>query len=284
MASRNEIREFLTTRRGRITPDQVGLTAYGSRRRVSGLRREEVAMLAGISVEYYTQLERGSVRGVSEDVLEAVARSLQLDEVERLHLFDLVRAAKRRPGRGRQAPEPLRPGVQRLLDAITGAAAFVRNSRLDVFAANRLGAALYSDLFANPERPANLARFVFLDPQAHRFYRDWGGIADAAVGNLRAQAGRDPYDQDLTALVGELSVRSDEFRARWAAHDVRQYRSGVQPFHHPLVGALTLSYDALQVTADVDLILLVYTAEAGSPSQEALDRLANWSAEDLASL
>jgi transcriptional regulator with XRE-family HTH domain len=283
MASGNEIREFLTTRRGRITPDQAGLAAYSSRRRVSGLRREEVAMLAGISVEYYIQLERGNVRGVSEDVLEAVARALQLDEIERLHLFDLVRAAKRRPARTRQTPEPLRPGVQRLLDAITGAAAFVRNSRLDIFAANRLGSALYSDVFANPERPANLGRFVFLDPQARRFYRDWDGIADATVGNLRAQAGRDPYDQELTALVGELSMRSDEFRSRWAAHDVRQYRSGAQPFRHPLVGDLTLNYEALQLTAETDLIIIVYTAEAGSPSQEALDRLANWSAGDRAS-
>lgn len=280
MAARNEIREFLTTRRGRITPDRAGLAAYGSRRRVSGLRREEVAMLAGISVEYYTQLERGNVRGVSDDVLEAVARALQLDEVERLHLFDLVHAAKRRPARARQSPAPLRPEVQRLLDAITGAAAFVRNSRLDIFASNWLGAALYSDVFANPERPANLARFVFLDPQAHKFYRDWEGIADAAVGNLRAQAGRDPYDQELTTLVGELSVRSTEFRTRWASHDVRQYRSGIQPFRHPLVGDLTLSYEALRLTADIDLVLIVYTAEVGSPSQEALHRLAGSSAAD----
>lgn len=239
-------------------------------------------MLAGISVEYYTQLERGIVRGVSEDVLDAVARALQFDEVERLHLFDLVHAAKRRPARTRREPEPLRPEVQRLLDAITGAAAFVRNSRLDILAANRLGAAVYADLFANPERPANLARFVFLDPRARRFYRDWEGIADAAVGNLRAQAGRDPYDRELTELVGELSVRSEEFRARWASHDVRQYRTGIQPFHHTLVGDLTLSYEALQLTAEVDLILIVYTAEAGSPSEEALHHLANWSAEGRA--
>jgi len=162
-ATGNEIREFLTSRRARITPEQSGLPAYGGRRRVSGLRREEVALLAGISVEYYVQLERGSVRGVSEDVLEAVARALQLDEVERAHLFDLVRAAKQRTTRRRQTPERVRPSVQRILDTITESASFVRNGRLDILSANRLGYALYSEVFANPDRPANLARFIFLD-------------------------------------------------------------------------------------------------------------------------
>jgi transcriptional regulator with XRE-family HTH domain len=282
VASGNEIREFLTTRRARITPTQAGLGAYGGRRRVSGLRREEVALLAGISVEYYTQIERGSVRGVSEDVLDAIARALQLNDVERTHLFDLARAAKQRPPRAHRSPERIRPSVQRLLDTITDAVAFVRTSRLDILATNRLGSALYSEAFANPQRPPNLARFVFLDPQSRRFYRDWDGIADASVGSLRALAGRDAYDRDLTDLVGELSMRSEEFRIRWAAHDVRQYRSGIQPFHHPLVGDLTLNYEALQVLADIDQILIVYTAEADSPSQEALNRLANWSLHDRA--
>ena len=191
VGSRNEIREFLTTRRARITPERAGLRVYG-RRRVSGLRREEVALLASISVEYYTQLERGNVRGVSEDVLESVARALQLDEVERTHLFDLVRAAKRRPGRARPTSERVRPSVQRVLDTIIGSAAFVRNGRLDILSANRLGYALYSEAFANPDRPVNLARFVFLDRQSRTFYADWEGIADAGVGSLRAEAGRDP--------------------------------------------------------------------------------------------
>ena len=278
VGSRNEIREFLTTRRARVTPERAGLRAYGGRRRVSGLRREEVALLANISVEYYTQLERGNVRGVSEDVLEAIARALQLDEVERTHLFDLVRAAKRRPGRARPTSERVRPSVQRVLHTIIGSAAFVRNGRLDILSANRLGYALYSEAFANPDRPVNLARFIILDHQSRKFYADWEGIANACVGNLRAEAGRDPYDLDLTDLVGELSMRSDDFRARWASHDVREYRSGTQPFHHPLVGELTLSYEALQLTADIGLTLIVYTAEPGSPSQEALNRLANWSA------
>jgi transcriptional regulator with XRE-family HTH domain len=276
VAAGNEIREFLTTRRARITPDQAGLRAGGSRRRVTGLRREEVAMLAGISVEYYTQLERGTVRGVSEDVLDAIARALQLDDVERTHLFDLVRAAKQRPAKRRRTMQHVRPGVQRLLDSMTEAAAFVRNSRLDILSANRLGYALYSEAFSNPARPANLARFVFLDPRARDFYIDWGGIADAGVGSLRAAAGRDPYDQDLTALVGELSMRSDDFRERWAAHDVRQYQSGSQGFRHPLVGELTLTYEALELAADVDQILIAYTADVDSSSQEALRRLANW--------
>lgn len=275
----NEIREFLTTRRARVTPEQAGLRAYGRRRRVSGLRREEVALLANISVEYYTQLERGNVRGVSEDVLQAVVRALQLDEVERTHLFDLVRAAKRRSATARRTPERVRPGVQRVLDSITESAAFVRNGRLDILSANRLGYALYSEAFANPDRPVNLARFVFLDRQSRTFYADWEGIADAGVGSLRAEAGRDPYDRDLSDLVGELSMQSEDFRSRWASHDVREYRSGIQPFHHPLVGDLTLSYEALQLTADVGLTLIVYTAEPDSPSQEALNRLASWSSE-----
>jgi transcriptional regulator with XRE-family HTH domain len=280
VAASTEIREFLASRRARITPEQAGLRARGGRRRVTGLRREEVALLAGISVEYYTQLERGNVRGVSEDVLDAVARALQLDEIEKTHLLDLIRAAKQRPARRQPTVQRVRPGVQRLLDTMTEAAAFVRNGRLDVLTANRLGYALYSEALVNPDRPANLARFVFLDPHSRTFYRDWEGIADAAVGNLRAEAGRDPYDQDLTALVGELSMRSDEFRARWAAHDVRQYRSGTQPFRHPLVGDLTLTYEALQITADVGLVLIAYSAEPDSPSHEALTRLAKWSTTD----
>jgi transcriptional regulator with XRE-family HTH domain len=278
VSSGNEIREFLTSRRAKVTPERAGLRAYGGRRRVSGLRREEVALLANISVEYYTQLERGNVRGVSEDVLEAIARALQLDEVERTHLFDLVRAAKRRPATARRTPERVRPGVQRVLDSITESAAFVRNGRLDILSANRLGYALYSEAFANPDRPVNLARFVFLDRQSRTFYADWEGIADAGVGSLRAEAGRDPYDRDLSDLVGELSMQSEDFRVRWASHDVRQYRSGTQPFHHPLVGDLTLGYEALQLTADIGLTLIVYTAEPDSPSQEALNRLTTWSA------
>jgi transcriptional regulator with XRE-family HTH domain len=281
---REDIREFLITRRARITPERAGLPSYGGRRRVAGLRRDEVALLAGISVEYYTRLERGNIRGASDEVLEGLARALQLDEVERAHLADLVRAANAAgPVRRRPTQQRVRPSVQRLLDSMTSAAAFVRNGRLDIFSANQLGYALYSPVFgspvfAGPARAPNLARFVFLDPHAGEFYRDWDGIAQAAVGSLRAEAGRDPYDRALTGLVGELSTRSEEFRVRWAAHDVKYYRSGVQPFHHPLVGDLTLDYDALEIPADPGQTIVAYTAEPGSPSQQALSLLASWAA------
>jgi hypothetical protein len=270
----NEIQRFLTTRRARITPAEAGLRATGGRRRVPGLRREEVALLAGISAEYYIQLERGTVRGVSDDVLDAIGRALQLDEVERTHLFDLVHAAKQRPTRRGQPPQQLRRSVQRVLDTITDAAAFVRNGRLDILSANGLGYALYADAFANPQRPTNLARFVFLDPRSQIFYRDWDSIADATVGSLRAEAGRDPYDSELTGLVGELSMRSDDFRVRWGTHDVRLYSSGTQPFHHALVGDLTLDYEAFDPVADLGLTMIVYAAEPGTPSHDALQRLA----------
>ena len=283
MASRNdvraEIRQFLTTRRAKLTPTQAGLPAYGGRRRVPGLRREEVALLAGISIQYYTRLERGSTRGVSDEVLDGITRALQLDEVERAHLIDLVRTANAaRPARGRATPQRVRPSVQRLLDSMTGTAAFLRNGRLDILAANQLGYALYAPAFGDPARPVNLARFIFLDAKSTEFYRDWDGIAHAAVGSLRAEAGRNPHERALTELVGELSVRSPEFRVRWAAHDVDYYRSGTQPFHHPLVGDLTLDYDALELPSDPGLSIIAYTAEPGSPSRQALDLLASWTA------
>jgi hypothetical protein len=161
---------------------------------------------------------------------------------------------------------------------MTGTAAFLRDGRLDILAANQLGYALYAPAFLDPVRPVNLARFIFLDPKSTEFYGDWDGIARAAVGSLRAEAGRDPYDRALTDLVGELSVRSQEFRVRWAAHDVDYYRSGVQPFHHPLVGDLTLNYDALELPADPGQTIVAYTAEPDSPAQQALNLLASWTA------
>jgi transcriptional regulator with XRE-family HTH domain len=274
---RAEIRQFLTTRRAKLSPEQAGLPSYGGNRRVPGLRREEVALLAGISIEYYTRLERGNARGVSDEVLDGVARALQLDEVERAHLLDLVRTANAaRPARRRATPQRVRPSVRRLLDSMTGTAAFVRNGRLDILAANQLGEALYAPAFLDPARPVNLARFVFLDRRSLEFYGDWDGIAHAAVGSLRAEAGRAPHDRALTELVGELSLRSQEFRVRWAAHEVDYYRSGVQPFHHPLVGALTLNYDALELPADPGQTIVAYTAEPGSPAQQALHLLASW--------
>jgi len=275
MEDREGIREFLASRRARITPDQAGLPVYGTNRRVEGLRREEVALLAGISVEYYTRLERGNTNGVSDDVLEGIARALQLDEAERAHLFDLVRATLTRAPRRRPTQERVRPGVQQILDSIT-APAYVRNERLDILAANRLGEALYSPVFDLSSRPINSARFLFLSPKASEFFVDWDTIAHDAVAILRSAAGRDPYDKRLTDLIGELSTRSDEFRVRWAAHNVKFHRTGTKRFHHPVVGEVTLNFEALELAADPGQRLNVYTAEPGSPSHDALDLLASW--------
>jgi transcriptional regulator with XRE-family HTH domain len=274
----NDIREFLISRRGRITPGKAGLPAYGSNRRVKGLRREEVALLAGISAEYYVRLERGNMRGVSEDVLDGIARALQLDEAERMHLFDLARAVNATPNRRGRRPtqERVRPVVQRILDSLVGVPAFVRNERLDVLGANRLGEAFYAPLFDEPVRPVNSARFVFLNPRATEVFLDWDTIANDAVGILRAEAGRDPYDKRLSDLIGELSTRSDEFRVRWAAHNVKLHRTGVKRFHHPVVGELTLDFESLDLPGDPGQKLLAYSAEPGSRSQEALDLLASW--------
>jgi transcriptional regulator with XRE-family HTH domain len=276
--TRTDIREFLTSRRARITPDQVGLNAYGPRR-VPGLRREEVAVLAGVSVPYYTRLERGDISGVSEGVLEALARALQLDDAERTHLFDLARAAgpmaKRRR---RSAPKPIRTSVQRLLDAITGAPALVQNGRLDILATNQLARGLYSEMFHDPTRPANHARFNFLNPRAPDLYPDWERGADDAVALLRAEAGRDPYDRELTDLIGELSTRSEEFRTRWADHNVRLHRTGAKRFHHPVVGDLTLTFEMMELATDPGLNLLTFTAEPGTRSDEALKLLGSWAA------
>lgn len=277
MDNRTEIRDFLVSRRGRVTPEQAGLVAYGRNRRVSGLRREEVALLAGISIEYYTRLERGHASGVSEDVLEAIVRALQLDEAERAHLFDLVRAANTtRAPRRRPPQDRVRPMVQRILDAMSDVPAYVRNGRLDILSANRLGTALYSELFAEPVRPANMARFIFLNPRAGDFFADWPGIANDAVAILRAEAGRDPYDRRLSDLVGELSTRSEDFRVRWAAHDVKLACTYVKTLHHPIVGDLTLAYESLHLPNDPGQRILVYTAEPGSKTHEALNLLASW--------
>jgi transcriptional regulator with XRE-family HTH domain len=276
--TRREIREFLTSRRAKITPDQAGLRVYGDNRRVPGLRREEVALLGGVSVDYYTRLERGNLKGVSESVLEALARALQLDEAERSHLFDLARAAQTTTTPRRRAKrQRVRPGVQRILDAMSGAPAFVRNGRLDILAANQLGYALYS-LYASPGQPANTARFAFLDPRAKDFYLDWERVTDEVVAILRSEAGRDPYDRNLSDLVGELSTQSQAFRTKWAAHNVRFHDTGVKRIHHPVVGDLDLTYEAMELAADGGLTMFAYTAEPGSKSQEGLNLLASWNA------
>src|SRR5688572_13544425 len=281
MDTRNEIREFLTSRRARITPEETGLPSYGVRR-VPGLRREEVAILAGVSVDYYTRLERGDMSGVSEVVLEGLARALRLDDAERAHLFDLARAAKPTgaPRRRRAPRHRVRPSVQHLLDGLTGAAALVHNARLDNLAANPLGRALYSDQFAAARGPGavNSARYVFLEPSAREFYVDWNRSAGDVVAVLRYAAGRDPYDRGLSDLVGELSTQSEEFRTRWAAHNVRFHETGVKDFHHVVVGDITLTYNRVELSADPGLTIMAYTAEPGSKSAEALSLLGSWAA------
>jgi transcriptional regulator with XRE-family HTH domain len=272
-----DIAEFLASRRARITPEQAGLPTYGQRR-VTGLRREEIATLAGVSADYYRRLERGQVTGVSEQVLDALARALQLDDAERTHLFDLIRATspvvrrQARPARTR-----VRPVVHRLLEQVT-APALVASVHGDLLAANPLGRALYAPVFDSREQPANFTRFTFLDSAAVEFYPDWAQLASENVANLRSRAGRNPYDRALQDLIGELSTRSEEFRVRWAAHDVRFHRTGRKRLHHPIVGDLELSYETLTIDADEGLGMSLYTAEAGSPSQQALDMLASWTA------
>ncbi len=276
MDPRSEIREFLTTRRARITPQDVALRVYGARR-VPGLRREEVAILAGVSVDYYTRLERGDMRGVSEGVLEALARALRLDDAERAHLFDLARAAKptSAPRRRRAPRQRVRPSIQHFLDGITGAAAIVHSARLDNLAANQLGRALYSDLFATASGPGPVssARYVFLKPSAREFYVDWDQAASDVAAVLRSAAGRDPDDRGLSDLIGELSSESEEFRTHWAEHNVRFHETGIKDFRHGVAGDLTLTYDRMELPADPGLTMMVYTAEPGSTSADALNLL-----------
>ena len=278
MDNGKEVRDFLVSRRGRITPADAGFVNDGSMRRVPGLRRSEVAVLAGVSIEYYTRLERGNLSGVSDSVLEAIARALQLDAAERAHLFDLARTANTAASRipRRQAAPKIRPSVLRVLHSMTTTAAFVRNGRLDVLAMNQLGRALYAPVFDDPARPANLARFNFLDPRSTDFYPDWDNAADTSVALLHTEAGRDPYDRDLTALVGELSTRSAEFRRRWSDHNVRYHGEGTKLFHHRDVGDLALAYESVDMISEPGLTLTLYAAEPGSPTAHALDLLASW--------
>ncbi|MBD7956354.1 helix-turn-helix domain-containing protein [Microbacterium sp. Sa4CUA7] len=281
MDNRAEVREFLTSRRAKLTPDQVGLPG-GSNRRVPGLRRSEVAMLAGVSIEYYAKLERGQVAGASESVLHAIAQALRLDDAERAHLFDLARAAGQSPTRARRRPgasAAVRSEMQLMMDCITEGAAMVRNGRMDILAANALGRALQAQVFEAPGE-GNLARYAFLDPRARDFHPNWEKAADITVGILRTEAGRDPYDRGVQDVVGELCTRSDAFRTRWGAHNVRQHGAGVKRFIHPVVGELELSYEDLQFVQHPGLTFLIYFAQPGSDSHERLQLLANWQATE----
>ncbi|XVV15719.1 helix-turn-helix transcriptional regulator [Actinoplanes sp. CA-131856] len=280
MNNRVEVHEFLTSRRAKITPEAAGIPSAGQRR-VPGLRRSEVAALAGMSVEYYAKLERGSLAGVSAGVLEAIARALRLDDAERAHLMHLAQEANGsgallRPSR-RPRQATVRPSLQWSLDTIN-APAIVVNHRSDLIAANHLGRAMHSDLYADTSAPPNFARFTFLDSAARRFYPDWALFADMTVANLRTAAGVDPHDKSMHDLVGELSTRSDEFRRRWGSHNVRLHGTGVKHFHHHVVGDLDLAYETMALVADPTLRMTIYAAEPDSPTAHALTLLASWAA------
>jgi transcriptional regulator with XRE-family HTH domain len=272
-----ELREFLRSRRARVTPAQAGLPALADNRRVPGLRREEVAQLAGVSVDYYVRLERGRAGNVSAAVLDAVARALRLDETERGHLHAVAHptVARRRPMR----PQRVRPGLHRVLATLTDVPALILGYRMDVLAANPLARAFYTDFNALAGRDRNMVRFTFLDPAARELFRDWPGAARGVVGSLHLYAGQHPYDPELIDLVGELSVLDPDFRRWWAAHDVHERSHGRKEYHHPVVGDLTLDYEALAPTGETDQTLGLHTAEPGSPSQHALNLLAAWTGQ-----
>jgi transcriptional regulator with XRE-family HTH domain len=283
VSTESDIREFLASRRAKITPQQAGLPAYGGNRRVPGLRREEVALLAGVSIDYYVRLERGHIAGASEEVLDAVAGALQLDDAERAHLHDLARAAAKRPARRKRARGPLPDSVLRVLDSMTDSPAFIRNGRLDILVANPLGRALYAPLYTNDApRPVNIARYQFLDPRGTDFFPDWEESLNTTVSLLRTEAGRTPHDSDLTGLIGELVTRSEDFRTAWAKHNVRLHHTGRKSFHHPAVGEITLDFDAMELPAQPGLTLTAYTAAPGTPDHDALQLLAAWAATENA--
>ncbi|MEU9411711.1 helix-turn-helix transcriptional regulator [Streptomyces sp. NPDC048281] len=281
MDNRSEVRAFLSSRRAKITPQQAGLPMYGSRR-VAGLRRSEVAMLAGVSIEYYTRMERGSLSGVSEAVLDALGTALRLDATERSHLHDLARAANTVTARARRSAAPVRPaeraGVERMLEAMATLPAFVTNHRFDILLANPLGRALYAPVYDDAACGGNTARFCFLSPAARQFYVDWEQIAQTAVGALRVVAAKDPYDRELSNLIGELSTRSDAFRMLWGAHDVHVFRDGTKRFRHPAVGRLDLDHETLLLAADEQIAVAVYSAVPASTAEDGLKLLASWAA------
>lgn len=282
MDNREEVREFLLSRRAQVAPEQVGLPT-GTNRRVKGLRRSEVATLAGVSVEYYTRIERGTISGASPEILDSIAKALNLDDAERAHLFDLAHAASpvARPPR-RRNPKTWVPhqSLQWALDAITAGPAFVRNGRMDILAVNALARAFYKDVYDMPGQQPNIARYTFLDERARDFYPDWDLFVEVTVAILRTEASRDPHNKELHDLIGELSTRSDEFRRRWSAHNVRHHGTGSKTFFHPVVGELTLAYEGLEMASEPGLTLTIYAAEPASKSEEALRLLASWAATE----
>ncbi|MBP1136549.1 transcriptional regulator with XRE-family HTH domain [Arthrobacter sp. PvP023] len=278
MDNTKDVREFLMSRRARITPTQAGLTVFSGTRRVAGLKREEVAMLTGVSSEYYARLERGNLRGVSDSVLDSLARALQLDEAERAHLMDLAKAAEppRPAGGSRRARAQVRPSVERILTGMTGTPAYIRNSKMEIMAANELCFALYTGILSPEVLPLNLARFMFLDPRSQDFFVDWNTLADDFAAALRTESGRNPRDRYLNSLIGDLAAGSTEFSTRWARHNVRFHRTARKTMRNPLVGEIELTGDALDLPGE-GLTLIAYTAEPGSHAEEQLAFLASWS-------
>lgn len=285
MDNQVEVREFLTVKRARVTPDQVGLPA-GANRRVEGLRRSEVAALAGVSVEYYTRIERGAISGASPEVLDAISKALLLDDAERAYLFDLAHSASpaARPARrrGSKSWRP-HPSLQWMLDGFTIGPAFIRNGRMDLLAVNQLARAFYKDVYGMPGQPPNLARYTFLDERATAFYPDWDSLAVTTVAILRTEAGRDPHNKELHDLIGELCTRSDDFRTLWGGYDVRHHGTGTKTFKHPVVGEMTLAYEGMSLEAEPGLTFTAYTAEPGSRSAERMQLLASWAASEFGS-
>jgi transcriptional regulator with XRE-family HTH domain len=287
MDNHDDLSEFLISRRAKLTPEQAGIPDFGGRRRVPGLRREEVALIAGMSAEYYKRLERGNATGVSEAVIDGVSRALQLDDAENSHLYELIRSAnagahpqRRRVTRRTQ----LTAGMQQTIDAMSTVPVFVQNGRLDAITTNSLGRALFSEMLDNARPPVNAARFVFLDPRSQTFYQDWEANTRQIVALLRVEAGRSPYDRQLSDLIGELSTRSDLFRRLWGAHDVRDHLTGIKSIHHPVVGDLELTFQSMDLTSDHGLQMLVFSAAPGTPAHDGLQLLANWAETHSATL
>lgn len=275
VATKQAVRDYLMSRRANLTPEQAGLPRYDDDRRVPGLRREEVAALAGVSVEYYTKLERGKLDGASPEVLDAIARALQLDDVERRHLFDLAGAAPI-PISMQPDTSPVLQTVRRVLNSITNPA-IAYDARHDIIAANQAGQALFAWIFEDDE--PNMARFIFLDSRAPRFYGDWPLACSLTAAMLRYEAGRNPLDEGLTALIGELSTRSPQFRTHWADRDVHEHRSGTKTYHHHEVGELELTYDVLAAPGAPGISITTFSPTPGSATADKIALLGSWNAD-----
>lgn len=277
MDSHSEINSFLTTRRAKLNPEQAGVPLFSGTRRVTGLRREEVAQLSGVNTDYYARLERGKISGASREVLEAIARALQLNGDEREHLFNLVDITQRRAPRKKTSNRTtVRPGIQRVLDSIM-APAFVQNARLDRLGSNQAGRALYSLPADGSRDHFNYAHYLFLDPRANHFHRNFENAKHNVVALLHAATAEDPYDKELIEIIGTLSTQSEEFRILWAAHDVFRYRSGAKLLTHSEFGDLEFGYESFELSTDPGLVMLVYTVEPGSRTAEAMRLLSSWS-------